>query len=158
LDLGVKNSKELAAGLMFLAIGAFIVYVTSGYDMGTARRMGPGYFPMGLGLILCVIALIMVGRSLVRVDENSEPSCPTLFELRVVGAVLFGSLLFAFLIKPAGLLTTVAAMVLVGSFAMRGYGWLAALLSAAALSIGSVIVFIWLLGQPMQVIGPLFRF
>lgn len=61
------KNKDLLSGMMFIAIGA-IFYVgargstlfgVTGYNVGTAAKMGPGYFPSVLGAILVGLGLVI---------------------------------------------------------------------------------------------------
>jgi len=46
----IKDQRDFWAGLMFMAFGGFFcLYSVYNYNIGTASRMGPGYFPMLLG-------------------------------------------------------------------------------------------------------------
>ncbi len=55
----VTNQKDFWAGIMFIAFGAFFSIHGREYKFGEAARMGPGYFPTALGVILVVIGLIL---------------------------------------------------------------------------------------------------
>lgn len=60
----IKNGKDFLAGAMFIAIGlAFLLVAQKNYQMGTAVRMGPAYFPSVLGGLLAVLGLIVLVRS-----------------------------------------------------------------------------------------------
>jgi hypothetical protein len=59
----IKSSEDFWSGLMFIAIGLAAVYISWDYPMGSARRMGPGYFPTWLGVMLTGFGAIVAGRS-----------------------------------------------------------------------------------------------
>ena len=65
-------------------------------------------------------------------------------------------LVFGVLIRPAGLIIAILAMVLLSATAMRGYGFKAALVTGGILAVGSAIVFVVLLGQPLPLFGKFF--
>ena len=67
--MNVSRSKDFWAGIMFLGFAAVAMVAARGYTPGTAGRMGPGYFPMVLGLLLGVLGLIIAARSLLTVDN-----------------------------------------------------------------------------------------
>jgi len=48
----IRNQKDFYSGLLFVAIGAFFGIFARKYDIGTAKEIGPGYFPLILGIIL----------------------------------------------------------------------------------------------------------
>ena len=56
----LKN-KDLLAGLMFIVIGVVFFVGAYNYQMGTAARMGPGYFPRILGGVMAVLGVIVAG-------------------------------------------------------------------------------------------------
>jgi Tripartite tricarboxylate transporter TctB family len=60
LNQFLKN-KDLLAGLMFIAIGLVFFVGAYNYQMGTAARMGPGYFPRILGAIMVFLGLLVAG-------------------------------------------------------------------------------------------------
>lgn len=57
MKVALKNTKRFLSGLMFLGIGAVAVYISQDYPMGTALRMGPGYFPIALGSIIAMFGI-----------------------------------------------------------------------------------------------------
>lgn len=59
----IKNGKDFWAGLMFIGFGLFFFLVARNYNMGTALRMGPAYFPTVLGGMLIVLGAVTTGRS-----------------------------------------------------------------------------------------------
>jgi hypothetical protein len=61
--MSVRASKDFWAGIMFLSFAAVAVLAVRGYSMGTAGRMGPGYFPMALGMVLGLLGLLIIARA-----------------------------------------------------------------------------------------------
>jgi len=62
----IKSPKDFWAGLMFIGFGAFAVaWSLTHYQMGTAVRMGPGYFPVMLGGLLAVLGAAVFAESLI---------------------------------------------------------------------------------------------
>ena len=54
------NVKEIAAGILCIAIGGFFVFQSiMTLPIDSARQMGPGYFPLAVGLILVVLGLFI---------------------------------------------------------------------------------------------------
>ena len=62
--MAIKSQKDLLAGLMFTLTGAAFTLGAREYDMGTAGRMGPGYFPLVLGIILAGLGILITLQSL----------------------------------------------------------------------------------------------
>jgi hypothetical protein len=59
----IKNPKDFWSGVMFVGVGAFfLVWAVANYQMGTAVRMGPAYFPVLLGGLLAALgAVVLMG-------------------------------------------------------------------------------------------------
>jgi len=148
----VRNAKDLLAGCLFLAFGVAFLILAQDYQLGSARRMGPGYFPVALSLVLMAIGLGTVVRGLVVPGLPVRDFAPVALLLVTAGIVLFG-----LLVERAGLGLAVAALVLAAAPASRNSRPLAALLLAAALGVFCVLVFVKGLGLPFPVLGPWLR-
>ena len=145
----IRNPKDFWSGLLFLGVGSAVVLLARNYQLGTALKMGPGYFPTALGSLLAVIGLIAVARSFIRPGTAIEP-----FHLRLLLIVLGATLLFGVLVRNAGLIAAVAVLVLMAAGASVYFRWRAAIALTVGLIIFSVIVFVKALGLPMPLIGP----
>ncbi len=151
LNLLTKNPKDLLAGLLFLAFGVFFFVYGQDYQIGTARRMGPGYFPFYLSLMLILIGLGVVARGLFR--HGTPIGRIAWFELGVITA---GILMFAFLIRPAGIIPSIALFVVAASFAYPPVKPIPTAISAVAVSVGCWLVFSLGLGLPFSAFGTWF--
>jgi len=60
----IRNQKDFGAGLMYMVVGIFFAYLASQYQMGTPAKMGPGYFPFWIGVLLAAIGLLVLIKSL----------------------------------------------------------------------------------------------
>ena len=59
----IKHQKDFWAGVLYIAFGGTAILIALDYPLGTANRMGPGYFPRGLGFLLIGLGLILLLRS-----------------------------------------------------------------------------------------------
>lgn len=59
----IKDQKDFYAGLMFIIFGGLTMWLSQSYNMGTAARMGPGYFPFWLGGTLAALGAIVFIKS-----------------------------------------------------------------------------------------------
>ena len=142
----LKSPENLAAAVLLVVLGAFGAVFANDLRMGTAARMGPGYFPVVLSW--CIIACgIIVGLQAFVVEgprlDRATPR-PLLF---VAAAILA----FGFLIDHLGLALTAAAITLLISYAQSGRNFVEALLLAVILSAFVVGVFAYALGLPVPV-------
>ena len=60
---GQRSLKDLLAGLIFIGLGLAFGYATLAYEIGSAFRMGPGYFPLVLSIILTLLGLLTTVQS-----------------------------------------------------------------------------------------------
>ena len=140
----IRNQTDFAAGLLAMAFGLFVaVYAAVHYKLGTAVRMGPGYFPAWIGGLLALLGLALALSSL-RVDG------PPLhrMQLRPVLFVLGGSVVFGYALKPLGLVAATVLLVLIGAAGGREFRWREVLALAAALALFASLVFVTGLGLP----------
>ena len=67
--------KDILSGLIFLGFGAAFGYAATGYPLGTAFRMGPGYFPLVLAGVLALlgVAIVVKGVTAAAADGADRP-------------------------------------------------------------------------------------
>ena len=68
----IKSQKDFLSGLMFLVVGGVFAWGATHYSIGTGARMGPGYFPMMLGIILAILGVAITFNALVIHTEDGE--------------------------------------------------------------------------------------
>jgi Tripartite tricarboxylate transporter TctB family len=145
----LKNPKDFWSGVMFAAIGFAFAAIVKIYDypMGTASRMGAGYFPFVLGNIMGVLGLIILGKALVTSGGRVEKIAwrPLLW---VLGAVL----LFALAIKlKLGLVAAIVVLVFVSSYGGHEFKVKEVAINSVVLAIFSVAVFVYGLKLPFPI-------
>jgi hypothetical protein len=138
----IRHPKDFLTGLMFLFFGGAAMVLSSGLSIGTAARMGPGYFPFALGAVLATLGSVVLLRGLLWATRvHAWPA----LKLKPVGVILLSVVLFSLILRPAGLLVSTAALVLLSSSASHEFAWREALLNAAVL-VGIVLaVFVYFL-------------
>jgi hypothetical protein len=143
----IKSPRDFWAGLMFMAFGLFFLIVAQmQYQMGTAVRMGPGYFPTVLGGLLAVLGLIVLVQSL----TTSGTPVPT-FHFRPLLFILASSLAFAYLLKPLGLVLATAALIFISAYGGHEFKWKEVAILTVVLAIFSVVVFVKGLTLPFPI-------
>ena len=147
----IRNPKDFWSGLLFLAVGSATVLLAQKYPLGTAFKMGPGYFPTALGGLLAVVGLLAVARSFIRPGTAIEP-----FHWRLLLIVTGSTVLFGLLLRGGGLSVAVPVMVLATASASVYFRWHTALILAAGLTVLSALLFVKGLGLPIPLIGPWF--
>src|SRR5262249_9178488 len=144
--MNVSRSKDFWAGIMFLGFAAVAVLAARGYTLGTPGRMGPGYFPMALGILLGLLGLIIAARSLLSAEDRTEG-----LQLRPLVYLVAGVCLFGLLIERLGLVVTLVAVVGVAAFASRESRSVEVTALAAVLAVFSLGIFVYVLRLPLPV-------
>jgi hypothetical protein len=145
----IRHPKDFWTGIIFLFFGLSAVLIGLDYQMGSAGRMGPAYFPSVLGGLLTVVGFIGVVRSFLRTGEPVGK-----FYVKEIVLILSAVLLFGFLMRGAGLVPAALVLILLSAFASPKFKWVEALALAVGLAIFAVLVFVKLLGLPMPILGP----
>jgi hypothetical protein len=148
----IRHPKDFFAGLLFIAFGIGAIVIGSNYTLGTAARMGPGYFPRILGLLLITLGAILALRAL-RLTGTPVSA----FKWRPTLVVLGSVVLFALVVQQVGLLLSTVGLIIGASAASHEFRWKEAVASGvffAALAIG-----VFVLGLKLQLpIWPVFLF
>nr|MBF0684957.1 tripartite tricarboxylate transporter TctB family protein [Pseudomonas sp.] len=139
----IQSQQNFWSGVMFIAIGLTFSWFATGYQMGTAARMGPGYFPFWLGLIMAALGAIL---SIGALSSKSEETHIAKFDWRSTLLVLGSVALFGLLLKPLGLYVCLFILVVGSSIASHEFNWKVAVANAVFLIVFSYLAFIKGLG------------
>jgi Tripartite tricarboxylate transporter TctB family len=155
-----KSQKDFFAAIMFMVMGLAFAIGARNYNMGDSTRMGPGYFPFVLGLLLVFLgALVLMGsfRSTAsdgdRVGRFAWKPLLYIIVANLVFGVCLGGLKLGgqTVLPPLGLVLGTYALVLIASRASNEFKWLPSLISATVLAVGCYLVFIVLLKLQLPV-------
>jgi hypothetical protein len=146
----VLSSKDFWGGLMLMAIGVAALVVARDYPMGTALRMGPGYFPAALGALLILFGVYVFACGL-RNPEKIEGG----LSLRALIVLPLAFALFGLLIDHAGFIPALAVLIVASAAASPTFRPLEVALLTIVLTIGCVAIFIWGLGLPYRLVAGL---
>jgi hypothetical protein len=147
----IKSQKDFAAGAMFSAVGVAFAWGATTYTLGEGARMGPGYFPMMLGILLAIIGAAVIFGSLVVETEDGEKVGKIAWKPLgfIIGANLAFGLLLGGLPKygiPAmGLIAGIYALVFIASMAGDNFRPKEVAVLATVLAVFSYVAFVWLL-------------
>ncbi len=143
----IKAPKDFWAGVMFLVTGLFFMFwAVEHYQMGTAVRMGPAYFPAVLGGLLAVLGGVVLGGSF----AMEGPPVPA-FSFRPLILVSVGCVLYGYLMKPLGLVGATAALVYVSAAGGHEFNWKEVTILYVILMLFSWLVFVKGLTLPFPV-------
>lgn len=140
----VRSPKDFYAGLIYLGFGLAGLWFGAAYPMGTAGRMGAGYFPKVLSGLLVLLGLLAIIRAL-RVEGSPVGAIrwkPLLF-------ILAGCSLFGVLLQPLGMPIALFILILCCAMASREFRWDARAL-AGALGMVAICALVFIKGLSVQ--------
>jgi hypothetical protein len=142
----IRAPKDFWSGVMFIVFAATAMLAARGYPLGSAGKMGPGYFPTALGAALGLIGAILVGRSLFVAGEPVGR-----IHIVPLATITLGVVLFGVMLEPLGLVAALIVVTLVAAFAGRDSKPLEAVALAVALAAFSVGIFVVALRLPLPI-------
>jgi hypothetical protein len=154
----IGHEKNFWGGMLFVVIGAVFAVIArglklgdmvllNGYTMGTPARMGPGFFPFYLGLILMFLGAIVLASGL-RGVPNAAGKLER-FHWKPILFVLGSVVGFGLLLKPLGMLVAGVLLVVGASLGSYEFKLKNTLILGVALSIFCALVFVTGLKLPI---------
>jgi hypothetical protein len=130
---------------MYIIIGLFFAIVATNYPMGTAAKMGPGYFPFSLGILMTLLGALVLLQSL-----NAKAAIESIpkFNWRIIAQITGAVVLYGLLLPRMGFLIAVVVLVLVSASASKEFTWKGSLINASFLVAFTYSVFV--LGLKLQ--------
>jgi hypothetical protein len=125
-----------------MLFGAAAIFFAADYTIGSAAKMGPGYFPFALGVLLAALGVALLLRSVIWTKGSQAAA---VLQLKPLVLVLSSVILFGLILRPLGLLVATTLLVVVSSLASHEFRWTEALLNAAVLIVVVIVVFVYLL-------------
>ena len=146
-----RNAKDFWTGLIYLFVGSGALIISRDYDMGTAVKMGPAYFPTILSVLLMGIGVISVLRSFLK---SGTPIGVVAW--KGLALIMASTLLFGMIVRGAGLLLALPLLVIVSALASTRFSWKTSLLEAAGITVFCILIFLKGLGVPLPILGSWF--
>ncbi|WP_406624616.1 tripartite tricarboxylate transporter TctB family protein [Acidovorax sp. SDU_ACID1] len=153
----IKSHKDFFSGLMFLAVGGGFAWGATTYSVGTGARMGPGYFPLLLGILLAIIGAVIMFKATVVETVDGDPVGKWAWKqiVFIIGAnLLFGVLLAglpSFGVPAMGLIVAIYGLTFVSSLAGNQFKFIEVFILATILAAGSYVAFVWALNLQFPV-------
>ncbi len=144
----LPDSKDFWSGVMLIAIGAVAVFIARDYPFGTALRMGAGFFPVVLGVILVLFGLYFAVRGL----QASAPKIEGNWSLRGLIVLPLAFVLFGVLMEYAGFVPAMLALIVGSAAAGTAFRLGEVVALSVLLTAMCVALFIWALGLPYPLI------
>ena len=144
------NAKDVYAGALFIVLG--LMFGGSSYfnlNIGSMLRMGPGFFPIMLSLLL-----ILLGSAIIFHGLRASPSPIGTVSWKAVCLVLAAPLLFALTVRGLGFWPATMLVVFVSAFASMRTSLATALILGVGVATVCALVFVWGLEVPLPLVGP----
>ena len=143
MKVDLRSNMDFLAGLMFIGVGAAAMIVSRDYPMGSALRMGPGYFPMVLGGIMIAFGIYVMIHGLVNKEQVKGN-----WSLRALFVLPLATVVFGVLMEETGFIPALVVLIFISAAAGDQFKWIEVLVMAIALTAASVGLFIYGLGLP----------
>ncbi len=146
---GFLKNKDLLAGLMFIVIGTIFWVGAGNYQMGSAARMGPGWFPSVLGAIMTFLGVLIAGIGLKNQATWAQTSGigwtwkPVI--ILTVAVVLFGVVL-----QPLGMVFAIILLTFISGIAAHDKDYKQLAIVTVMMCLLCAGVFVWGLKLQMK--------
>lgn len=149
--MNIKSQKDFFSGLMFMGVGVAFAWGAATYNVGIGARMGPGYFPLVLGVLLAILGGVITFKAIVIETEDGEKIGS--FAWKPVTYIISANVLFGIMIGglpsihlPAmGMIAGIYVLTFVASLAGDEFKFKETFVLSTILAIGSYLAFIVLL-------------
>lgn len=142
--------KDVLAGALFIVLGLGFAFGALAYNIGTPLRMGPGYVPLSLGLLLAGLGVAVIVKGFIAGEGDNIGGV----EWRAVALITAALLYFGLTVRGLGVVGALFGATLLASLARSRTSPLAAVVIAAGLTVLSVVIFILVLQLRLPLTGP----
>lgn len=149
--MNIKSQKDFASGLLFMVAGVVFAWHAADYSVGAAAHIGPGYFPLVLGMLLTVLGGVITFKALVveTVDGDRIGAIAWRPLLCIVAAnLVFGAMIVGLpgiQLPPMGLVAGIYAVTVISSLGAKDFRWKEVfVLSTVLAALGYLVFVVWL--------------
>ena len=128
----LKNKQDFWSGVMFILLGLGFAWKATSYSMGTSARMGPGYFPHWLGILMAILGAVVLLSSFRKKAEETEIDP---FDFKILGIIISSIVVFGLALRPLGLIISLLLLVLISSTASHEHSWKVSIYNAIFLAV-----------------------
>jgi hypothetical protein len=147
------KKRDFYAGGLTVLLGAGVTLDSLTYTLGTLTHMGPGMFPLMLGITLTFIGVLILGAAMATPLGDDERIMPKNKEWRGWGCILAGPILFIILGEFFGLVPATFSCVFVSALGDRTATLKGSAILAAGVTFFGTLLFTYVLKIPF----PMFR-
>jgi hypothetical protein len=144
-----RSLTDIAAGVTTSAVGVFVLVQSWGYPWGSAREMGPGYFPAATAA-----AMILLGAGIILVERRTPADeRPEFIGLRPLALIMSSIAAFGFIVGPFGLAPATFIAAFLSALADRGTSVLFAVTLSTIVAAVAVLLFTFALGLQIEAVS-----
>jgi len=155
--VNIKSQKDFFSGLMFMGIGVAFAWGATTYNVGEGARMGPGYFPLMLGILMTILGIIITFKSLVvetvggdKIGKWAWKPLVFIILANLIFGVLLGGLP-SIKLPAMGMIIAIYALTFIASMAEAGWKFKNTFILGTVLAVGSYVAFVMALKLQFQV-------
>jgi hypothetical protein len=144
--------RDYYAGALMLLIGVGAAVTGTGYKFGSLARMGPGFMPVVLGIVLAFIGLLIAGTALGSSEPDDKKFLPANPQWFGWFCILSGPVLFIIVGEYGGMIPAVFACVFVSALGDKTATYKSSAILAAGVTVFGVLLFHYLLNIPFPLL------
>lgn len=141
--------KDVLAGGTFIALGVAFAAGALTYDIGSPVRMGPGYVPLVLGVMLAFLGVLVIAKGLIAGEGDPIGEV----DWRAVALITAALLFFGLTVRGLGVVGALFGASLLAALARSQTSVREALVIAVGLTALSVVIFIVALQLRLPLVG-----
>jgi hypothetical protein len=135
----IRNQRDFWSGVLFVITGVLFMALSQQYQVGTAAKMGPGYFPTMLGGLMALLGLMLIVPSVRAGSPQTRIERP---DLKSIVLILAAVGVYAAALPTLGFIVALVLLVFISSLASHEFSFKATAISSAVLLLGSWLVFV----------------
>lgn len=144
----IKSERDFFSGVLFCAFGVAFAWGATTYNVGSGARMGPGYFPLIVGILIAIMGAAITVKAMTVETADGEPVGKIAWKplIFIIGAnLMFGVLLGGLPsigLPPMGLIVAIYALTFIAGLAGDKFSFKASAVLATLLAVGSYLAFV----------------
>jgi hypothetical protein len=142
--------KDILAGSAFIAFGLAFAGIATTYEVGTTLEMGPGYFPLALGLLLALLGVAIIVKGFIGEEGLPIGRVPW----RAIALLTASLVVFGLTVRGLGLVPSVFVTTALAGYAGARPGVVQPLVIAAGLTVLTILIFVVALQLRLSLFGP----
>jgi len=142
---------------MFMGIGGAFAWGATAYSLGTGARMGPGYFPMLLGVMMTILGAVITFNSLVvkraggdKIGKWAYKPLVFIIAANLIFGICLGGLP-SIKLPAMGMIVGIYALTFIASMAEAGWKYKQTFVLATTLALISYVAFVKILNLQFPV-------